>query len=120
MQTDHAPSLVHRLRRCASLWADAHSAGLGRLGRAVVNDSAFFARLEDGARGPTTDTLEKFARFLIAPANWPAGAVPHEVVEYARCVGVGRHAAAVELGAAHPQITRAGEAGLPLHEDSHG
>lgn len=86
--------LVDRLRISAALWAESTGGSLARLGKAVVNDGGFFTRLETQPQGTTTATLEKFARFLIDPANWPEDAdgarcVPGEVVAFGHVIGVG-------------------------------
>jgi hypothetical protein len=81
-------SLEDRLRRCCTLWCEAHDAKPGRLGRLVVNDGGFFARLESPGATTTTATLEKFARFLADPANWPDGNVPREARDLAHVTGV--------------------------------
>lgn len=79
--------LIDRLRIAAALWADANDATLARLGRGAINDSSYFTRSEP-AQGPTTGTLEKFARFLGDPGNWPDGVVPGEVCAFVHIVGV--------------------------------
>src|SRR4051812_20627662 len=78
--------LVDRLTQCAALWAETPDGSLSKLGKIVVRDGAFFDRL--GERGPSTSTLEKFARFLADPANWPDGAVPEGAVSFAHVTGV--------------------------------
>lgn len=68
--------LKSRLIAAAEAWRERMSAAesqpvsLARLSKAAVSDEKFFARLDDMRRGPTTDTLEKFARFLSDPDNW--------------------------------------------------
>lgn len=79
--------LVERLRKCAQLWADASEATLARLGRTVINDGGFFARVEETG-STTTGTIERFAVWLIDPANWPQGEVPQEVREFGHVTGV--------------------------------
>ena len=81
--------LLDRLRVCAALWSEATDAKLARLGREVVNDGGFFARLESPGASTTTATLEKFARFLIDPANWPDAKVPGDVVAFGHVTGIG-------------------------------
>ena len=81
------PSLTDRLALCAALWTAANSATLARLGTLVVNDGGFFTRVGTGT-STTTKTLERFARFLIEPGNWPAGDVPQEICLFAHVVGV--------------------------------
>lgn len=82
------PSLVDRLRDCANAWGAAHDAKPSRLGLLVVNDSGFFSRLAAREASTTTATLEKFARFLAEPENWPDGTVPGEVREFTHVVGI--------------------------------
>lgn len=90
---DMPTPLVDRLRECADLWTAAHAARPGRLGRLVINDGGFFTRIESPGASVTTATLERFARFLADPANWPEGedgrgAVPEAVHAFAHVVGV--------------------------------
>lgn len=87
MDTPTLITLPERLKNCADLWVSATSASLARLGRTVVNDSSFFKRLES-PQGTTTATLEKFARFLGDPANWPSGEVPQEVRAFVHVTGI--------------------------------
>lgn len=79
--------LLDRLRQSAEIWAAANDATLARIGRAAINDSSYFTRPEP-AQGPTTGTLERFARFLGDTANWPDGAVPDSVLAFVHVVGV--------------------------------
>lgn len=84
-------SLPDLLRTVADAWVlagTADRASLARLGRAVVNDSSFFTRLENPQASTTTATLERFARFLLDPANWPDGRVVQEAREFAHRLGV--------------------------------
>lgn len=82
-------SLIDRLKASAASWVEISSGSPARLGREVVNDGGFFTRLESQPQGTTTATLEKFARFLIDPANWPEGAViPAHVTAFAHAVGI--------------------------------
>lgn len=81
-------SLVDRLRICAVLWTEANDASFARLGKAVVNDGGFFTRLDSPGSTTTAATLEKFARFLIDPANWPDAVVPGEVAAFAHVTGI--------------------------------
>lgn len=101
--------LVDRLQLVAALWAESHAdesgrpASLARLGKAAIKDTGFFDRL--GERGPTTATLEKFARFLADPANWPPNAdgesaVPEEAKAFAHVTGVTPEVAATSPGKA--------------------
>lgn len=80
-------TLPERLRLSAQLWTERTGFTLARLGRDVVNDGGFFARIESGA-APTTTTLEKFASFLGDAGNWPEGAVPEEVAAFVHVTGV--------------------------------
>ena len=86
-------SLVDRLRVCAALWAEANDATTAKLARLVINDGGFFTRLDAPGATTTAATLEKFARWLGEPANWPADetgarAVPQEVVAFVHVTGV--------------------------------
>ena len=72
---------------CADIWCGTNRASLAQLGRSAVSDSSFFSRPEP-ARGPTTATLERFARFLGDAANWPDGEVPEAVRGFVHVVGV--------------------------------
>ena len=82
------PGLIERLRGAAELWAEATNSSLSALASAVLNDSGYFARIAGPSASTTTRTLEKFARFLTDPANWPEGAAPEEVCAFAHAVGV--------------------------------
>lgn len=88
MKPDAPLPLIDRLRLCAALWTEANGATLARLGRSAVNDGGFFTRLENQVQGTTTASLERFARFMLDPANWPDGGVPEEVVAFGHAVGV--------------------------------
>ena len=95
------PTLVDRLRACSELWVQSAPArSLPRLGRLVMNDGGFFTRIETTPT-TTTATLERFARFLADPANWPDEAVPDEVCAFAHVVGItsGACAASPQAGA---------------------
>lgn len=81
-------TLTERLLSASDCWTQAHDATLARLGKIVANDTAFFTNLAKMRRGPSTDTLEKFARFLADPANWPEGEVADEAKALAHVVGV--------------------------------
>lgn len=63
------------------------------LGRTVVNDGGYFGMVE-ASNSTRTATLEKFARFLADPVNWPNLAVPAEVIAFAHVVGVSAEAGA--------------------------
>ncbi|PKB19634.1 hypothetical protein B0I00_1873 [Novosphingobium kunmingense] len=80
--------LIDRLMTCAKAWAEANDRSLSRLATIVVNDGKFFVRCEEGTANPTAATLERFARFLGEPANWPEGAVPDAVASFVHVVGV--------------------------------
>lgn len=99
--------LVDALMTCANLWCAAHQpepAPLARLGRLAVGDGGFFTRLPTQSKGATTDTLERFARFLLDPANWPVGrgGVPQEAREFAHRLGVSLSVAALATGQTAP------------------
>lgn len=81
-------TLTDRLVASSECWATRADASLARLGKLVVNDTAFFTNLARMRRGPSTDTLEKFARFLADPASWPDGVVADEAKALAHVVGV--------------------------------
>ena len=91
-------SLTDRLLAAARVWIEAHDVTLARLGRTVVNDTSFFARLDKPNASPTTATLEKFARFLADPVNWPEGKVADEAKGLAHVVGVSAPAASLSAG----------------------
>ena len=85
-------SLVEALKACSSVWAEQPDNSLAKLGRAVVNDGGFCTRLDTQTKGTTTETLERFARFLSEAANWPEGAVPAPVQIFAaRVFGAMEH-----------------------------
>src|SRR5690349_2690940 len=106
MLSNETLRLVERLRRCAELWSDASGASLATLGRNAINDSSFFNRL-DSPRGPTTATLEQFARFLGDEANWPERQVPVEVLGFLHAVGVSAEPVALSPGKAGENSPRA-------------
>lgn len=95
---EQPPSLIDRLSAASDAWARANDSHIARLGRLVVNDTSFFAGLPDRVKGPSTDTLEKFARFLADPANWPEGRVAAEAVAFAHVVGVSAPDGAASAG----------------------
>lgn len=91
--------LKSRLIAAADAWAAAWAAAEGaevpptRLAKLVMDDGKFFVRLGEARKGPSTDTLEKFARFLVDPANWPADAdglarIPEAAALFGHVVGV--------------------------------
>ncbi len=81
-------TLTERLVTASECWTAACDVTLARLGKIVANDTAFFTNLAKMRRGPSTDTLEKFARFLADAANWPEGEVAEEAKALAHVVGV--------------------------------
>lgn len=89
--------LTDRLRQCAEQWVEANTASLATLGRLAIGDSSYFSRPE-APRGPTTGTLENFARFLGDSANWPDCLVPDDVAAFAHVVGVSPAAGAPATG----------------------
>ena len=81
--------LRSQLMGAANAWCAVHEAPLSRLGKAVASDAAFFDRVEGRAVLPcTVATLEKFARFLADPVNWPDGVVAEEARALAHVTGV--------------------------------
>lgn len=84
--TEPAP-LVERLKAAAQAWVEAHDASLARLGRLVMNDNGFFSRIDHNPV-TTTATLERFARYLANPTNWPNGSVPAEVGAFVHVTGI--------------------------------
>lgn len=99
--TSPNPTLTGRLSRCAALWCAAHDdARLERLAFLVLGDRNFFTDKGPlaGPRGPTTATLERFARFLADPDNWPGGAVAKEAAEFAHVTGISAEGADVSPG----------------------
>lgn len=91
MNRDDIPSLIDRLRSLAGQWAAAQEppAPLARLGRLVINDGGFFARIDTPGATTTVATIERFARWLAEAGNWPEGVeVPDEARAFAHVVGV--------------------------------
>lgn len=80
--------LKSRLIRSSEVWAAAHECALSRIAKRVAGDANFFVRLESPEATCNIATLEKFARFLGDPTNWPDGAVPEAVREFVHVVGV--------------------------------
>jgi hypothetical protein len=86
--------LKSRLTECAAEWASAWTAAEGRdvplttLAKRVMDDGKFFDGFDVRRYGPTTDTLEKFARYFVSPANWPGGEVPDKAHAFAHVTGV--------------------------------
>ncbi|MEH6722775.1 MAG: hypothetical protein V7686_04545 [Qipengyuania sp.] len=91
-------TLTERLVAASECWTATCDATLARLGKVVANDTAFFTNLAKMRRGPSTDTLEKFARYLADPANWPGGLVAEEARALAHVVGVTPAGGAVSPG----------------------
>lgn len=90
MDTPLSP--IERLRHLSEMWAAATTSSVARLGRLVINDGGFFARIAE-TQSTTTATLEKFARFFIDPFNWGgadtgAEGVPEEARVFAHMMGV--------------------------------
>lgn len=100
MDTISPIPLVDRLVVVANLWAERHDATLARLGREVVNDGGFFARLASPGASTTTATFDKFARHLAEPTNWPGREVPEEAKALAHVAGVTPGEAAASAGIA--------------------
>lgn len=92
--------LIDRLKQAAQLWTEAHGFTLARLGREVVNDGGFFARIDAPEASTTTATLERFARFLGDGTNWPGGVVPDAVASFVHVVGVSPAETAAATGQA--------------------
>lgn len=97
--------LKTRLSLAADAWCVAHAdeegspAPASRLARAAgYDDGDFFERLPNTRRGPSTNTLERFARFLADPVNWPEGKVADEAKGLAHVVGVTAPAASLSAG----------------------
>lgn len=88
MEQDQPTPLVERLKQVSALWVAATGRSLGALATIVANHGSFFERLDSPGAGTTTPTLEKFARFLLAPDNWPEAQVPLEVARFAHAVGI--------------------------------
>ena len=81
--------LRSKLKAAANAWCSAHDAPASRLGKAVASDAAFFDRVEERSVLPcTVATLEKFARYLAAPENWPDRSVDPTAIALSESVGV--------------------------------
>lgn len=81
-----------RLLQAAELWSEATGRSLGALSSLVSNHGSTLDRLRDPANAVTDKVVEKFARYLIDPANWPEGvAVPEAVAAFGQVVGVCPH-----------------------------
>lgn len=116
----HEPlSLTDHLLAIVDLWCEAHDAKAARLGRLVVNDTAFFTRLAERSTSPRAATLEKFADFLGSAEAWPEGTdgaydIPGFVLEFVHRVHGSRAGAALSprnSGADTPlELPRFGEA----------
>lgn len=93
---------------CAEEWARRHGdesgpAPLSRLGKQVAGDAKFFGRVADRDGGMNLATLEKFAAYLLDPANWPepvggGGRVPQEARDLAHRCGISLNAARQATG----------------------
>lgn len=90
--------LLDRLLAAATAWSEANDRTIGALASIVVNHGSFFDRLESPGASTTTATLEKFARFLGDPAQWPDGAVPDVVAGFVHAVGVSPEGATAATG----------------------
>lgn len=102
MTLQNPPTLIDRLTSAALAWSAANDATPARLGRLAINDGGFFTRIGTPDASTTTVTLEKFARFLVDPANWPDGEVAEEAKAFAHVTGI-------SLAAAAPSAGNAGE-----------
>jgi hypothetical protein len=86
--------LKSRLVDVAEAWAEAWSIEKGEpmplrtLAKRVMDDGKFFEQLAGRKYGPTTDTLEKFARYFVTADNWPGHVVPESARQFAHVVGV--------------------------------
>lgn len=97
----------------AELWSAATGRSLGALSSVVSNHGGTLDRLRDTSNSVTDATLEKFARFLADPANWPDREVPEEAKAFAHRVGVTVEPASASPGKAGditPACPIAGEA----------
>lgn len=96
MVSDNLPSLRARLFAGAEAWSAATGRSLGALSSLVTNHGGTLDRLRDPGAAVTDITLEKFARFLIDPANWPEreadaehqGWPPEAALKFGEAVGV--------------------------------
>lgn len=92
-----------RLLTVAELWSAATGRSLGALSSVVTNHGSTLDRLRDPGNAVTDATLEKFAAYLLDPANWPeppAGQarVPDQVRAFAHAVGVSLSATPLATG----------------------
>ena len=94
------PRLRARLLAAAEAWSEKTGRTLGALSCVVSNHARTIERLRDPSNKVTDATLEKFARFLADPANWPGGAVAQEAVDLAHVVGVSASPALLSPGKA--------------------
>lgn len=109
MADNSNPDLKSRLIACAEIWCQAHGAPLTRLAKLVTSDARRLDRVADG-NGLNVDTLEKFARYLIDPANWPEGvAVPEAVAAFGQVVGVCPHDPAISAPGVAASAGKIGE-----------
>jgi hypothetical protein len=110
--------LKSRLLASANSWvvatslAEGREVPLNRLAKLVMDDGKFFAGLDSRRYGPSVDTLEKFARFLSDPANWPDGLVPEEAIQFAHVTGVSSE------GAGPSPDNGAGVIGISDHQNT--
>lgn len=77
-----------RLLAVARLWSAATGRTEGALSSVVTNNGGTLDRLRDPANAVTDATLERFARFLAEPANWPGAEVPEEALHFAHVTGI--------------------------------
>lgn len=101
-ERENSNPLPDALLHCGELWCASHAedgdpAPLSRLSKRAVGDGGFFTRMAD-QKGVSTYTLERFARYLRDPANWPGGDVPADVCELAHRVGVTGESPALSTG----------------------
>lgn len=81
--------LRQRLFDAADSWTAATGRSQGALSSAVVNSGKALDDLASGKVSAITDaTLERFARFLAEPDNWPGKAVSPAAVALAAAVGI--------------------------------
>lgn len=93
MNVHAPPSPVDRLNVATQLWCEATGRSRGALASIVANDGKFFTRLDSPDATTTVAMLQRFARFLGDPANWPEGedghrSVPEEVAAFVHVTGV--------------------------------
>ncbi|KLE32438.1 hypothetical protein [Aurantiacibacter luteus] len=92
--------LLDLLNACADTWAQANMTTLAQLSlRVTGGNNRFFRDLAAGS-DPGVGRVERFARFLHDPANWPEGLVPEVACELAHRVGVSGAALSAATGQA--------------------